>query len=133
MKKFIYILLLISFTCKSENFPLDKLLHVTGCYGTGLSTNIILKEKVKPKALFTLTFAVPFTIGLSKESLDYLKGGPFNLGDIKANFIGSITAALFCQVVQNFKNKPKGQKFFFGTTDAERLERNKNKLDVSNL
>jgi len=133
VKYFFYILFFISLIGRSENFPLDKITHATACYGIGLSTNIILKDKVKPKKLFTLTFAVPMTIGVGKEGVDYLQGKPFSLDDLKANFIGSITAAVFCQIVQNFKNKPKGQKFFFGTTDAERLERNKNKIDFSNL
>lgn len=130
---FSILIFLIQFKANCENFPLEKITHATACYGIGLSTNLIFKNKVTPKQLFTLTFAVPFTIGAGKEGYDHLMGKQFSIDDMKANFIGSISAALFAQIVENFKHRVKGKPFFFGITDAQRLERNKNKLDISNL
>ena len=125
------LLILLSFKL-SADIPLDKFVHTLGCYSAGATTNIVLKGKVSDKALFNYTFFVPMTIGVGKECLDRLRGGQFSFGDIKADFIGAISAAVICRIIENFKSKKKGE-WFFGITDKEKLERNKEKINWSDL
>ncbi len=133
MKLFFYILILIcAFTCNAQ-ITLDKYAHGVTCSAIGFATNKVCEKKLNNKQLFTATALVPITIGAGKEYVGYLNGKPFSIGDMKANCAGAILTALFCQVVYNFQHKPKGKLFFFGITDQQRLERNKNKIDYSDL
>ena len=109
MKKLIFILL-VGYIGQAQMIPYDKQKHLmAGAYVSGVTYGIVYLESKKNKAkrAFWWGFAAGTTAGILKEVKDEIDYGGFDVKDLGATMIGSLTA---CVALEIFRHKPNKQK-----------------------
>lgn len=81
----------------NDIFKVDKVAHFGVCFAITTILSAIINTPLGP----VIGMLVAFALGLGKEIYDKVKGGPFSLGDLVADFIGLASAGICVTILMH--------------------------------
>ena len=79
----------------SKVFAVDKVAH----FGVCLTIVVVVSACFRNLLGTVLGMIAALVVGLGKEIYDKVKGGPFSLADLVADFIGCVVGAVCCIIM----------------------------------